>query len=293
MDSERKNQIAASVITLIILLLTLGLMVSCGLHYEWPPDEPTQVELKQDSILFGGEYVMLGNTPEPAESEQMDEPQPDTAEKMEPEPNVAGDDLEDAGEPAKQAPEPVTAKEPSPMKVKEKPKEEKPKKTGPAVETPKPTEKQPKVKRAEESTPKPTEKQPNTKRSDNATPKTDRVKDAFGKSSGKGSGKQGSPDGNSDKGAVSGKPSIGGLEGYTLAHWETTHSQHYGSVVVKVNVAPNGQVKAAHAVSGSGAAWSDVALRRRCEAAALRCRFSVPKGRTTEGIGTITYSLKP
>lgn len=275
MDNNRKNQIIASVITLIILLITIGIMVSCGLRYEWPPDEPEQVELKQDSILFGGEYVMLGNTPEPTESEQMDNEQPENAENLEPEPNVAGDDLEDAGEPAKQAPPPVAAKEPSPMKVKEQPKEEKPKKTGPAVETPKTADKQTKVKRGTDATTKP-----------------DRVKDAFGKSAGSGSGKQGSPNGNASQGALTGRPSIGGLEGYTLAHFETTYSRNYGSVTVRVRVNARGQVTEAHAVSGQGAAWSDKDLCRRCEAAARKSTFSVPKGRTSDGIGTLTYSLR-
>lgn len=278
MDNERRNQIIAAVITLLILLLTLGIMVSCGMRYQWPPDEPEQVELKQDSILFGGEYVMLGDTPEPTESEQVDNAEPETAENIEPEPNVEGDDLEDAGEPAKQTPPPVAAKEPSPMKVKEKPKEEKPKKTGPAVETPKTAEKQqPKVKRAEEAKPKP-----------------DRVKDAFGKSTGNGKAKQGNPNGNANQGTVSGKPGpFKGTQGYTLAHWETTHSQHYGTVNVKVRIASDGRVVSAQAISGTGAAWGDIDLRRRCEKAARGCRFSVAKGSSSEGIGTITYSLYP
>ena len=84
------------------------------------------------------------------------------------------------------------------MKVKEKPKEkEKPKKTGPATDE------------------KPAEKQEQVKRGVDAATES-KVKNAFGKSSGAGSGKQGSPNGNNPTGALSGKPGIGGLDGYTL-----------------------------------------------------------------------------
>ena len=273
-NNNRKNQIAASAITLLLLLATIGVLVSCGLHYEYPPRDMDLLELKQDSIMFGGEYVMLGNMPNPTESEQMDTETPENAEKTEPEPNVAGDDLEDAGEPAKQAPPVITSKHESPMKVQEKPKEEKPKKTGPAVETPKNTDKQTKVKRGED-----------------ATPKNDRVKDAFGKSSGKGSGKQGSPDGNSNQGALSGKPGIDGLVGYTLEYWGRPHSRWTGSVTVRVRVNARGKVIEAHAVSGKGEAWSHPEVRRSCEQESLKSAFSVPKNTTTEGVGNITWTF--
>ncbi|MBO7609875.1 MAG: hypothetical protein J6S96_06710 [Muribaculaceae bacterium] len=275
MDNDKRNRLLAAIITFLLMCITVGILVSCGLHYEWPPDEPVMVELKQDSIMFGGEYVMLGNTLDPTESDQMDNETPENAESVEPEPNVEGDDLEDAGEPAKQAPPVVTAKAESPMKVKEKPKEEKPKKTGPVNEAPK-TSENPKVKRGED-----------------ATPRNDRVKDAFGKSSGTGTGKQGSTNGNSNQGALSGKPGIGGLDGYTLEKWATTTSRYYGSVTVKVTVNNRGKVIEARAIGGSGEAWRDMDLRRRCEDAAKKCQFSVPKRTTTEGHGTLTFSLWP
>ena len=274
MDNDNRNRLLAAIITLALMGITVGILVSCGLHYEWPPEEPVMVELKQDSIMFGGEYVMLGNTPDPTESDQIDNETPENAENVQPEPNVEGDDLEDAGEPAKQAPPVVTAKAESPMKVKEKPKEEKPKKTGPATETPKTTDKQPKVKRGED-----------------ATPKNDRVKDAFGKSSGSGTGKQGSTNGNSNTGALSGEPGIDGLEGYTLEYWGRPHSKWTGSVTVRVRVNARGKVIEAHADHGTGEAWSHTEVRRSCEQESLKSAFSVPKNTTTEGVGYITWKF--
>ena len=163
---NRKNEIRAFLLTLLVVLITVLLLLFTGMHYEYPPRDMDLVQLKQDSIMFGGEYVMLGNTPQPTESEEMDTENPETAEEVAEQPSVEGDDLEDAGEPAKQAKPLVTAKEPSPMKVKEKPKEEKPKKTGPAT-TQNEASKQEKVKKG----------------NDAAT--NNRVKNSFGKSQGR------------------------------------------------------------------------------------------------------------
>lgn len=273
MDSDNRNRLIAGIITMLIMAGVVALLVSCGLHYEWPPEQPLITELKQDSIMFGGEYVMLGDSPEATPTDMPDTQQPDATQNIEPEPNVAGDDLEDAGEPAKQAPPVVTAKQESPMKVKEKPKEEKPKKTGPATETPKTTDKQTKVKRGNDAA-------------------TDtRVRDAFGKSSGNGSGKQGSTSGNSTQGAVTGKPGIGGLDGYTLEYWGRPHSKWTGSVTVRVRVNTRGKVVEARATSGKGEAWSHPEVRRSCEQESLKSAFSVPKSTTTEGIGYITWTF--
>ena len=131
------------------------------------------------------------------------------------------------------------------------------------------------------------------KRGEDATPKSDRVKDAFGKSTGKGTGKQGDPKGNSDNGAVSGKPGIGGLVGYTLERWGRPHSKWTGSVTVKVRVDARGHVIQANAVSGRGEAWNHPEVRRYCEQESLwpKSAFSVPKNTTTEGVGTITWTF--
>ena len=200
MDDNRKSKIAALLLTLLWLVGTVLVMLYTHLHYEYPPKGAELAQLKQDTIMFGGEFVELGNLPDLSQNEQMELDTPTPTEQQSEQPDVEGDDLDDAGEPApKPEPKPVVAaKQESPMKVKEKPKEEQPKKTGPAKST-KPEAKQEQVKRGKETT----------------TPKNDRVKDAFGKSTGTTTSKTGSPAGNANTGERSGQPGISGLVGYT------------------------------------------------------------------------------
>ena len=274
MDDNRKSKIAALLLTLLWLVGTVLVMLYTHLHYEYPPKGAELAQLKQDTIMFGGEFVELGNLPDLSQNEQMELDNPTPTEQQSEQPDVEGDDLDDAGEPApKPEPKPVVAaKQESPMKVKEKPKEEEPKKTGPAKST-KPEAKQEQVKRGKETT----------------TPKNDRVKDAFGKSTGTTTSKTGSPAGNANTGERSGQPGISGLVGYTAEYWGRPHSKWTGKVNVQVRVNPRGKVIEAHAVSGSGEAWAHPEVRRSCEQAARESAFSVPKNRTSEGIGTITW----
>ena len=274
MDDNRKSKIAALLLTLLWLVGTVLVMLYTHLHYEYPPKGAELAQLKQDTIMFGGEFVELGNLPDLSQNEQMELGTPTPTEQQSEQPDVEGDDLDDAGEPApKPEPKPVVAaKQESPMKVKEKPKEEQPKKTGPAKST-KPEAKQEQVKRGKETT----------------TPKNDRVKDAFGKSTGTTTSKTGSPAGNANTGERSGQPGISGLVGYTAEYWGRPHSKWTGKVNVQVRVNPRGKVIEAHAVSGSGEAWAHPEVRRSCEQAARESAFSVPKNRTSEGIGTITW----
>ena len=171
--SKDRNEfrIVALLLTLIISAGGVLILVNSFLHYQYPPEDMKDLAaLEQDSIMFGGEYVMLGTSPE-AVGEEIDTEEPEQPQEVQPKPDVAGDDLADAGEPAKQPKPVVTAKQESPMKVKEKPKEkEKPKKTGPATDE------------------KPAEKQEQVKRGVDAATES-KVKNAFGKSSGAGSGK--------------------------------------------------------------------------------------------------------
>lgn len=118
-----------------------------------------------------------------------------------------------------------------------------------------------------------------------------RTSNAFGKSSGSGSGKQGSPNGNSTQGALSGKPGIGGLVGYTLEYWGRPHSYWTGSVTVRVRVNARGKVIEAKVHSGKGEAWSHNEVRRACEQESLKSAFSVPKNTTQEGVGYITWTF--
>lgn len=268
MNNRNKNEMASALITLLLMAVVLCVLVFSHLHYQYPPEngKELQADLQQDSIMFGGEYVMLGNTPEPNPSEDMDNEQPEQAEEVAEKPSTEGEDLEDAGQPAKQPKPLVQSKQESPMKVKEK-KVEKKQKTGPSEEQIAQKEKE--------------------KRNKNAV--NSKIANAFGKSGGSGKGKQGSPDGNSSSGSLTGKPGIGGLVGYTLEYWGRPHSQWTGTVVVKVRVNTRGRIIEAHCVGGTGGAYAHPSVRRYCEQETLKSAFSVPKNTTTEGVGTVTW----
>ena len=291
-ENRRKNSLWALLLTLLISVGTLALLLLTTLRYEQTPDLPDLTQLAQDSILFGGDYVMLGNTLEEMQSDLMDQESADPSASAEEgdEPDIEADDMEDAGEANQKTPPLVTQKTESPHKVKEQPKEAQPKKSGPTKENDKQAEK-PKAKdkkaEAQETKSKNTTEQKTA--TSNAT--DNKVKNAFGNGKGNGGGQQGSPGGNSNQGATLGKPGIGGLVGYTLDYWArpVPNSKWSGRVVVRVNVNPRGQVTKASAVSATGDLASHPEVRRACEEAALKSRFSVPKNTMTEGIGTVTY----
>lgn len=290
-ENRRKDSLWALLLTLLITVGTLLLLLRMSLHYQ-PTNEQNLTELAQDSILFGGEYVMLGNTMENLQDNFMDEQASEQSASPEQgdEPDIEGDDLEDAGEATQKTPPLVTQKTESPHKVKEQPKQPEPKKPGPSKQNDKVTEK-PKAKNTN-SEAKETKTQKTTEQKTSTNNATDsKVKNAFGKGNGQGGGQQGSPNGNSSQGVLAGKPSVNGLVGYTLEHWAkpVPNSKWSGTVTVRVTVNPRGQVIKASATGATGALASHPEVRRACEQAALKSSFSVPKNTMTENIGTITY----
>ena len=291
-EDRRNNSLWALLLTLLITGGSMALLLHFTLRYEQDPNLPDLTQLAQDSILFGGEYVMLGNTMDNVQNDLMDQESADPSASPDEgdDPDIEADDMEDAGEVNHKTPPLVTQKTESPHKVKEEPKEAEPKKSGPTKQNDKQVEK-PKAKEtkseAKETKAKnTTEQKPTTS---NAT--SNRIKNAFGKSSGNGGGQQGSPNGNSNQGVLAGKPSIGGLVGYTLEHWAkpVPNSMWSGTVTVRVTVNPRGQVTKATATGATGALASHPEVRRACEQAALKSSFSVPKNTMTEGFGTVTY----
>ena len=291
-DNRRKNSLWALLLTLLISVGTLALLLSSTLRYEMLPDRPDMTQLAQDSILFGGEFVMLGNTLDNVQNDLMDQEAADPSASPEQgdEPDIDADDMEDAGEANQKTPPLVTQKAESPHKVKEQPKEAEPKKSGPVKENEKKVEK-PKAKdnkaEAQQTKTKTNNEQKNA--TSNAT--DNRVKNAFGNGNGNGGGQQGSPSGNSGQGILAGKPGVTGLTGYTLEYWAkpVPNSKWSGRVMVRVTVDPRGKVTSAKATSATGDLASHPEVRRACEQAALKSQFSVPKNTMTEGIGTVTY----
>ena len=291
-EDRRKHSLWALLLTLLITVGTLALLLRYTLRYEQVPNSPELTQLAQDSILFGGEYVMLGNTLENLQNDLLDNQSSDESASPEEgdEPNIEADDMEDAGEVNQKTPPLVTQKTESPHKVKEPPKESEPKKSGPTKQNDKVVEKpKAKINNAEA---KETKSKTSTEQKTSTSNATDnKVKNAFGKGNGSGGGQQGSPNGNSSQGVLAGKPSIGGLVGYTLEHWAkpVPNSKWSGTVTVRVTVNPRGQVTKATATGATGALASHPEVRRACEQAALKSSFSVPKNTMTEGIGTVTY----
>ena len=291
-EDRRKNSLWALLLTLLITVGTLALLLRFTLRYEQLPDRPELTQLAQDSILFGGEYVMLGNTLDNVQNDLMDDQSADASASPEQgdDPDIDADDLEDAGEANQKTPPLVTQKAESPHKVKEQPKEAEPKKSGPVKENEKPVEK-PKAKDKKAEAQETKSKTTNEQKTPTSSATDNRVKNAFGNGSGKGGGQQGSTGGNSSQGVLAGKPGITGLTGYTLEYWAkpVPNSKWSGRVNVRVTVDPRGKVTSAKATGATGDLASHPEVRRACEQAALKSSFSVPKNTMTEGIGTITY----
>ena len=291
-ENRRKHSLWALLLTLLITVGTLALLLSFTLRYEQVPDRPDLTQLAQDSILFGGEFVMLGNTFDNVQNDMMDEEsaEPSASPDEGDDPDIEADDMEDAGEVNHKTPPLVTQKTESPHKVKEQPKEAEPKKSGPTKPNDKVVEKpkaQNKNSEAQQTKSKNTKAESTT--ASNAT--NNRVKNAFGNGNGNGGGQQGSAGGNSNQGVLAGKPGISGLVGYTLDYWAkpVPNSKWSGRVTVRVTVDPRGKVTSAKATGATGDLASHPEVRRACEQAALKSQFSVPKNTMTEGIGTVTY----
>ena len=290
-EDRRKNSLWALLLTLLITVGTLALLLSFTLRYEGT-NMPDMTKLAQDSILFGGDYVMLGNTLDNMQNDLMDQESADPSASPEQgdDPDIDADDMEDAGDANQKTPPLVTQKAESPHKVKEQPKEAEPKKPGPTKQNDKVTDK-PKAKDKKAEAQETKSKTTSEPKSTTSSATDNRVKNAFGSGSGKGGGLQGSASGNSNQGVLAGKPGISGLVGYTLDYWAkpVPNSKWSGRVVVRVTVNPRGQVIKANAVSATGDLASHPEVRRACEQAALKSSFSVPKNTITEGIGTVTY----
>ena len=160
-DDRRKNSLWALLLTLLITVGTLALLLKFTLRYEHVPNTPDLTQLAQDSILFGGEYVMLGNTMHNVDNDLMDQQSADQSASPEQgdNPDIDAEDLEDAGEANQKTPPLITQKTESPHKVKEQPKEVEPQKSGPTkqndkvVDKPRPRTRTPRLKRPNPRTP--------------------------------------------------------------------------------------------------------------------------------------------
>ncbi len=246
-----------AVIVVALLLIYLRFPGSEDNERTWPPVDSSEV-------LFGGEYVMIGDSPELADNSSDLAPAEAEAESAV-SPEV--ESLENSGEPAPPAPV-ITSNRPSPAKAEPKPA---PEKTGPTKAEREAAEK---AKREQER----------------SAAISNRVKFDKQGAGGTGAGNAGQPDGNSTVGAVRGTPGYN-MKGRTLAKWENPRGP-LGEITVNVTVNRQGRVIKAEYGSGKGAAASDRTARQSCISAALRSQFSVNNDAPAQQKGTITYSFE-
>lgn len=267
MTSSRRNQIIAMLATLLFHAVVVVVLVSLYLRYS-PAEEAARTWPPVDSaeVLFGGEFVMTGDSPEQAESSQ--EPAP--AEVQEPTPPAPqAPAVENTGTPAPNPAPVISSNRPSPAKVvKETPKEP----TGPTKAE---------IEAAERA------------KAEAETRQKIASKVQFGKTGtgSTGEGKAGSPNGNSSTGALSGTPGFN-LKGRTMDSWSKPQPGPLGTITVKVSVNRQGQVTDASYQSGTGAAAASAATRQHCVNAARASRFSVDNDAPAIQTGTITYRFQ-
>ncbi|MCM1355316.1 MAG: TonB family protein [Staphylococcus sp.] len=265
-QSDNRHRLIALFVTIIFHVAVVVVLLTLYLRYPGSADEVrTWPPVDSSEVLFGGEYVMIGDRPEIAEN--TGEPAPSAVE-AEAVPSPQAEALENAGEPAEPAPV-ISTERPSPAKVEKKPA---PEKTGPTKAE---LEAAAKAKREEE------------------TRQAIAGKVKFGQqgTGGSGAGNAGSPNGNSTVGAVSGSPGFN-LKGRTLADWHRPASAPLGTITVRVTVNRQGKVTSASYLSGTGAAAASQSARQSCVAAARRSQFSVDNDAPASQTGTITYNFK-
>lgn len=287
-NNDNRNRFLSALITLLLGAGILALLFFTSLHYEYPPKDAKLQDLLQDTIIFGGELVELGDLPEldnsqnlAANGEEMSQTNEADVEQTQ---DAGQDDLQDQGiinEPPK--PQVATSQQESPMKVKEQP-PKKPQAEKKTVEQPlQPVKPQKKA----AAQPQPAKKAEDPKPATN-TAANNRVKNAFGKNNGTATGKAGVP-GGADTGGTAGAPGVGGLDGYTLEYFPRAKCPSAGTVRIRVTVSPTGNVKSASIVGGT---VTDSRTRDICLGLARQSRFRVPKGQSIERTGTLTYTIR-
>lgn len=256
---NRKPQIIAALVTLLLLLATTGLLLSMHLNYssadearrEWPPVDSAE-------LLFANEFVAMGEV-EPVENPTEAAPVAAAA------PALEANDMTDAGEQAAETPKPVSTERPSEMKVR-KPKKEKQGPTKAELAA------QAKAKAQKEA----------------ADAISKRVN--FG---GKAAGGQSdnAPDSKATGGSTDGvaTASVGGR---SMEHWSKPTARATGTITVRVRVDRQGRVVRADYVSGTGPVATQTAARQSCEQAAMKSQFSVALDGPAVQVGTILYRFK-
>lgn len=265
----RKDKAAAAVGTALVLTLLLVWIILARFSITiTPPEDRRWPPVDSSEIVFGGEYVKLGDMPLP---QTQPNPQPASQESA-PEPTHEGTDLADEGPAVAEEPALVASERPSPAKVQPKPK---PQKQGPTKEE---LAERERIRRQNEQQAESRRISAGMKNSFNRRQNT--------------SGTSGSPSGNSDDGVLAGTPGYS-LKGRTPEAWGPTRSTLSGTITIRVRVNRQGHVVGTPTyVGGSGPAAAQQSIRQTCIEAARRSRFSVDLDAPSEQVGTITWTFK-
>ncbi len=268
MDSSHNYRIIALIGTITfhgiiaVLLLVAYLQYSGEEERKWPPED-------ESDIVFGGEYVMLGDIPTPT-TDISNKPRPTQASD---ETAIDGTDIEDTGDAISETSPIISSDDESPMTITEK---ETPPQTGPTKEE---LAEQERIRREKEEA----QKKANI---------SNRLKNGFSSSNKPSSGQSGSPSGNSTTGALAGSPGHN-LSGRTAESWGRPSSTMSGSIRIKVRVNRQGHVIGTpQYVGGSGPAAANYAVRQNCISASAQSRFSVNNDATAEQVGIITWTFE-
>lgn len=264
-DSRPSDKIISLAVTAVI---HAGVLILClFLCLSWPPADMDPMELEDnDEILFGGEFVQLGNVANsaPVTRPTADEPMPSEM----PQKTDATEAVDLTNEGTKGDPMPVVAaQQESPMKVKEQPR---PEKAGPTAEEIAAAEKAKREKEARQRI----RKQMN-----------------FGQAAGNATPSGGSPTGGDSGGSTAGAAGHN-LAGRTVSSWGANSSTKSGEIRITVKVNAAGHVISATYAGGSGPVSADAAMRQKCIAASKASRFSVRDGNDADQTGTITWRFR-
>ena len=267
MERPSRQQLYGVIGTLLFHLIIGIILLTQYLRYDptaeadrvWPPVDSSE-------ILFGGEYVALGELPDAEQNEKA------AVQETTPEPEAPFIE-EKAPETPAMTDNTTESKVSSPAKVTPKPKEE-PKPEKPRID--------------------PAAQQRANEQAATSQATQSRVSNAFASSSNNSkTSSGGSPNGNATSGATSGQPGVS-LGGRSLTKWVKAHGNAVGTITIDITVNRQGKVVAAtyNAGKSSGAVAASTEARNSCISAAKQCTFSAVADGPDSQKGTISFKFK-
>ena len=82
-NNDNRNKLLSALITLLLGAGIVALLLFTSLHYNYPPlDGEQDLQLLQDTIMFGGEYVEMGDFLEPQSDDMLAQNSQDAAQEQ-------------------------------------------------------------------------------------------------------------------------------------------------------------------------------------------------------------------